>query len=294
MDLGSTQMNFRHSKISALFAVLLSVGAMTACKDKKPQDTAPASTQTTATGVATSDTKPQDQEMPATEGVLRVSTTGRQPPFSFKDERGNLQGIDIDIIMAIGKAEGLKVVFYEEPWFAVFPSVVAGKRDIAVSGVSYSDERKNNYTLSDAYLFVPSAIMVMESSGIQSVADLAGKKFSCMKAAKQCGDIARLSPNTVVEELESTFVSFRHLVQGQTSAIGEDFHLLQHFANNHPEQKVKIIPYETENDPPSQQVMMMAKGNDALAKRINGAIAKLKASGEITEIEQKWMQKPSN
>lgn len=281
-------MIFRQSKISAGFAVLLLVSALTACKTDKPAQATEATT-TDPIQATTSDTKPQSQEMPATEGVLRVSTTGRQPPFSFKDERGNLQGIDIDIIMAIGKAEGLKVVFFEEQWFEVFPSVVAGKRDIAVSGVSYSHERNQNYTLSNPYLFVPSAIMVMENSDIHSVANLVGKKFSCMKAAKQCNDIRQLSSQITVEELETTFVSFQHLVRGQTDAIGEDLHLLQYFANNHPNQKVKIIPYETENDPPSQQVMMMAKGNDALAQRINGAIAKLKASGEIAKIEKKWM-----
>lgn len=282
-------MTFWYSKIPAFFAVGLVMVTLTACGKDKTQE---ATTAQQSAPTTVSDTKPQEEEMPATEGVLRVSTTGQQPPFSFRDERGNLQGIDIDIIMAIGKAEGLKVVFFAEPWFEVFPSVVAGKRDIAVSGVSYSHERNQNYTLSNPYLFVPSAIMVMEDSGIKSVADLAGKKFSCMKAAKQCGDIARLSPSTTVEEVETTFVSFRHLAQGKTNAIGEDLHLLQHFANNYPSQKVKIIPYETENDPPSQQVMMMAKGNEVLAKRINNAIAKLKASGEIAEIEKKWMQKP--
>lgn len=281
----------QYSKISTLFVIGLMTAVLAACGDEQPTDAlASEKTTTTTTTSAVSETYPQTEEMPATEGVLRVATTGQQPPFSFMDERGNLQGIDIDVMMAIGKAEGLKMVFFAEPWFSVPPSVAAGKRDIAVSGISYNDERNENYALSTPYLFVPSAIMVMEESGINGVSDLAGKKFSCMTAAKQCGDIARLSPTTTVEELDSTFVSFQHLVQGKTSAIGEDLHLLQHFSKNHPNQKVKIIPYETENDPPAQQIMMMAKGNEALMQRINGAIAKLKASGELARIEQKWMR----
>lgn len=285
-----------YNKKFGLSALLATTLALTACGGDKKQAQTPEqpakAMQTAQAEPATSGSpvKPQSKDMPKTEGVLRVSTTGEQPPFSFKDERGNLQGIDIDIIRAVGQAEGLEVVFFTEPWFEVFPSVVAGRRDIAVSGVSYNDERNANYTLSKPYLFVPSAIMVMEDSGINSVADLAGKKFTCMKAAKQCGDIARLSPSTTVEEVASTFVSFQHLARRETFAIGEDLHLLQYFAKNHPSQKVKIIPYETENDPPSQQVMMMAKGNTALAEKINNGIAKLKASGEIAKIEKKWME----
>lgn len=281
---------YAYQKI-CLSAVLATTLGLTACGGDKNE---PAQTQS-QTAAATPETKPDTvkpltDNIPAKEGLLRVSTTGEQPPFSFKDERGNLQGIDIDIIRAVGAAEGLEVVFFTEPWFEVFPSVVAGRRDIAVSGVSYNDERNANYTLSKPYLFVPSAIMVMEDSGINSVSDLAGKKFTCMKAAKQCGDIARLSPSTTVEEVASTFVSFQHLARRETFAIGEDLHLLRYFAKNHPGQKVKIIPYETENDPPANQVMMMAKGNTALVAKINSGIAKLKASGEIERIEKKWMQ----
>lgn len=266
--------------------------AMTvACsEDTKTTTVAPPETPTAA--ASTDVVKPLTADIPKKEGQIRVSTTGNQPPFSFKDERGNLQGIDIEIIRAIAKEEGLEVVFFTDPWSEVFPSVASGRRDIAVSGVSYSDERNENYTLSSPYLFVPSAIMVMENSGIGSVNDLAGKKFSCMKDAKQCGDIRRLSPTSNIHEVETTFVSFRHLIQGQTDSIGEDLHLLQYFANNHPDQKVKIIAYENEGDAPAQQVMMMAKANNALAQKINNGIAKLKASGEIAKIEQKWVQKP--
>lgn len=286
-----------YTKSIGLSALMTAMLALTACGGDKAK-TEQSSAEPTKTAQATPEqatdkyapVQPLDKDIPKKEGVLRVSTTGEQPPFSFKDERGRLQGIDIDIIRAVGEAEGLEVVFFTEPWFEVFPSVVAGRRDIAVSGVSYSDERNTSYTLSKPYLFVPSAIMVMENSGLNGVADLADKKFSCMKAAKQCGDIARLSPSTTVEELASTFVSFQHLVRGETNAIGEDMQLLQYFSKNHPSQKVKIIPYETENDPPSQQVMMMAKGNTALAEKINRGIEKLKASGEIAKIEQKWMK----
>lgn len=63
--------------------------------------------------------------------VIKVATTGTQPPFSFQDEYGNMIGIDIDAIRAIGEHAGFKVEFYKEPWQNVFPSVVAGQRDIS-------------------------------------------------------------------------------------------------------------------------------------------------------------------
>lgn len=230
-------------------------------------------------------------KLPDTAPVIKVVTTGRQPPFSYQDEYGNLIGMDIDIIRAIGEEQGFKVEFDAQPWPNVFPSVVEGKNDLAISGISYNDERNEKYTLSKQYLFVPSAIMVTDPN-IKSLKDLAGKRFNCMTGAKQCGDISKAVPTATVTDEDTTFLSFASLAQGKTDAIGEDMQLLQYFARKHPSVKANIIPYETEKDSQSQQVIMVAKGRTQLINKVNEGIDKLTANGKIKEIEKKWLENP--
>ena len=52
-------------------------------------------------------------QLPDTAPVIKVATTGTTPPFSFQDDYGNMQGIDIDVIRAIGEEQGFKVEFYK-------------------------------------------------------------------------------------------------------------------------------------------------------------------------------------
>ena len=40
---------------------------------------------------------------------IKVATTGVQPPFSYLDEKGNLIGMDIEIIKAIGEVQGFDI-----------------------------------------------------------------------------------------------------------------------------------------------------------------------------------------
>ena len=58
------------------------------------------STQENASAAGTPETGTTDSfvsKLPDTAPVFKVATTGITPPFSFQDDYGNMQGIDIDV-----------------------------------------------------------------------------------------------------------------------------------------------------------------------------------------------------
>lgn len=229
--------------------------------------------------------------LPDNTPIIKVATTGTQPPFSFQDEYGNMIGIDIDAIRAIGEQAGFKVEFYKEPWQNIFPSVVAGQRDLAISGISYSDERAKNYLLSDSYLFVPSAIMYKNPAlNIKGLSDLKGLHFGGMQDAKQIGDvIASRTPNVKITSTKTVYLAYEKLIRGEVDAIAEDIQWLEFTAKQYPQYQVQIVPYENKSNPVAHQVIMMKKGNDELARKVNASIAKLKQTDEFSKIEKKWL-----
>lgn len=232
--------------------------------------------------------------LPDSAPVIKVATTGTQPPFSFQDEYGNMIGIDIDAIRIIGEKAGFKVAFYKEPWQNVFPSVVAGQRDLAISGISYSDERAANYQLSHSYLYVPSAIMYKDPKlNIKSLQDMRGLRFGGMEKAKQVGDMRNSGVPMDITETKTVYLAYEKLVRGEVDAIAEDIQWLEYTAKQHPEYPVYIVPYENQSNPVAQQVIMMKKGNVELANKINIAIAELKKTQEFEKIEAKWLNKAS-
>lgn len=229
-------------------------------------------------------------KLPDTAPTLKVATTGTMPPFSFQDDYGNMQGIDVDAIRALGEEQGFKVEFYKETWQNMFDTVESGSRDLAISGISYKDERDAKYGLSQPYFFNPAAIMYAKPElNINNLDDLQGKNISAMEGSKQVDQALAMGKYNNFSTRTTAFLQYEDLVQGKVDAILHDLPILQYTAKNHPEQKVIIVPYEGQDNPSAQQVILMAKGNTELIKKINDGITKLKAEGKFKEIEARWL-----
>lgn len=250
-------------------------------------------TQESASAAGTSATENKDSfvsKLPDTAPVIKVATTGTMPPFSFQDDYGNMQGIDIDSIRAIGEEQGFKVEFYKETWQEMFDSVESGSRDLAISGISYKDERAEKYGLSVPYFFNPAAIMYSKDDmTVNSLEDLQGKNISAMEGSKSFDQAEQMGKYSNLTTRTTAFLLYEDLMQGKVDAILHDLPILQYTAKNHPEYDVKIVSYEGEDNPSAQQVILMAKGNTKLINQVNEGIAKLKNEGTFKEIEGRWL-----
>jgi len=229
-------------------------------------------------------------KLPDSAPVIKVATTGTMPPFSFQDDYGNMQGIDIDAIRALGEEQGFKVEFYKETWQNMFDSVESGGRDLAISGISYKDDRAVKYGLSTPYFFNPAAMMYSNSDlKLNRLEDLGGLHVAGMEGAKHIDQIKEVGKYNELTMRATAFLLFEDLMQDKVDVILHDLPILQYTAKIHPEYKVTIVPYEGEDNPSAQQVILMAKGNTDLINTVNEGITKLKAEGTFKAIEGKWL-----
>ncbi|WP_201558497.1 substrate-binding periplasmic protein [Psychrobacter sp. 72-O-c] len=229
-------------------------------------------------------------KLPDTAPTIKVATTGTMPPFSFQDDYGNMQGIDIDSIRAIGEEQGFKVEFYKETWQNMFDTVASGGRDLAISGISYKDDRAEKYGLSIPYFFNPSSIMYSDSSvKINGIEDLQGMHVSAMAGSKQEDQLKEMGKYSELSTRATAFLLYEDLMQDKVDVVLHDLPILQYTAKNHPEYDVTIVSYEGEDNPSAQQVILMAKGNTDLINKVNEGITKLKTQGTFKTIEEQWL-----
>ncbi len=216
--------------------------------------------------------------------------TGDLPPFSFQDDYGNMQGTDVDSIRAIGEEQGFKVEFYKETWQDMFDSVESGKRDLAISGISYKDDRAVRYGLSTPYFFNPATIMYLEGKfDIKGLNDIKGLKTGTLAGSKEEDTLKQMGSSVELVSRSTAFLAYQDLVQGKTDVFLYDMPVLQYIIKGYPEHKVKIVPYEAADAPSAQQVVLMAKENTQLINTVNEGIAKLKEKGTFKEIEERWL-----
>ena len=109
---------------------------------------------------------------------LVIATSPDFPPFEELTGSGAVEGIEIDIMQKVCDELGMELVIEQVDFDSVLPGVQAGKYDVGVSGLTVTEERKQNSLFTDPYCLAAQAIVVPAGSSITSKADLAGKKVS--------------------------------------------------------------------------------------------------------------------
>ncbi len=87
-------------------------------------------------------------EQVAKRGVLRVGMDVFVP-WAMKDKKGELIGLEIDIARQLAQDMGVKVEFVPTEWSGIIPSLIAGKFDVIIGGMTVTAERnlKINFTV---------------------------------------------------------------------------------------------------------------------------------------------------
>jgi ABC-type amino acid transport substrate-binding protein len=114
-------------------------------------------------------------------GKIIVGTSADYPPYEFhllNDKEGDLVGIDIDIAKVIAEELGVKLEIKDIIFSKIFDALESGQIDIAIAGLSPTEERKKKALFSDVYYQAIQSIVIRveNAEAIKTVEDLRGKK----------------------------------------------------------------------------------------------------------------------
>jgi cyclohexadienyl dehydratase len=98
------------------------------------------------------DLKPNSQSIDtvARLRVVRIGTTGDYAPFSL-ERNGELSGVDIEMAASLAEYLELKPRFVKTTWPTLMEDLLAGRFDVAMSGISNTPERAARAAFSTAY-----------------------------------------------------------------------------------------------------------------------------------------------
>ena len=263
------------SRRSFLAAAGLSVAALalTACGGSSSTASSEAASTSAAAGELTT----------VEAGKLTMATNATFPPYEMTTDSGDIEGIDVDTAKAIAEKLGLELQIDDMDFDAALLSVQQGKADIAMAGITVTDERKAVMAFSDSYATGIQSIIVPEGSGIASPDDLAGKKIGTQRGTTgyiYCSD--DFGDENVVA-YDSGLTAVQALNNGQVDAVVIDNAPAQEYVAANPGLVVLDTSYAEED-----YAIGMAKGS-ALEDAINAALEELKADGTLQSIVDKYI-----
>ncbi|MDR7001929.1 transporter substrate-binding domain-containing protein [Neobacillus niacini] len=224
------------------------------------------------------------------EKVYKVGVDTTYPPFEYKD--GNVyKGIDIDLINAIAKNQGFKIELNPMDFGGIIPAMQANQLDVAIAGMSITDERKKVVDFSTPYFNAGLTVVVKEdNSSIKSVNDIKGKTVAVKKGttgAKYAQDNASKLGIKVVQFNDSPAM-FQEVSNGNADALIEDYPVIS-YAIAQKDLGLKIVGDRLNGD---QYGIAVLKGqNKDLIEKINKGLAELKKDGTYDKIVKSYLGK---
>ena len=272
------------SRRSFLAAAGLSVAALalTACGGSS--SSVASSVASSASSEAASTSAAAGELTTVMAGKLTMATNATFPPYEMTTDGGDIEGIDVDTAKAIAEKLGLELQIDDMDFDAALLSVQQGKADIAMAGITVTDERKAVMAFSDSYATGIQSIIVPEGSDIASPDDLAGKKIGTQRGTTgyiYCTD--DFGEDSVVA-YDNGLTAVQALNNGQVDAVVIDNAPAKEYVAANPGLKVLETSYAEED-----YAIGMNKDNTALVEAVNAALEELKADGTLQSIVDKYI-----
>ena len=258
------------SRRSFLAAAGLTVAALalTACGGSASTASSAAASSVAASSEAASTSAAAAELTTVEAGKLTMATNATFPPYE-----------------AIAEKLGLELQIDDMDFDAALLSVQQGKADIAMAGITVTDERMAVMSFSDSYATGIQSIIVPEGSDITSPDDLAGKKIGTQRGTTgyiYCSD--DFGDDAVVA-YDDGLTAVQALNNGQVDAVVIDNEPAKAYVESNPGLKILDTSYAEED-----YAIGMNKSNTALLEAVNAALEELKADGTLQAIVDKYIK----
>ena len=245
---------------------------------KTEADNTTASTEDTQ--VSTEDTT----AAPEVKKTLTMATNAEFPPYeSYENDK--IVGIDAEVAAAIAEKLGMELVIEDMKFDSIIPSVVSGGADMAMAGMTVTDERKESVDFSVSYATGIQSVIVKSGSDIKTLDDLAGKKIGVQLATT--GDIyasGDYGDDNVIKYNKGADAVLA-LVGGDIDAVIIDNQPAKVFVEQNAGLEILPTEYAVE-----EYAIAVKKGNTELLDKVNGALETLKDNGTLDEIVAKYIK----
>lgn len=233
------------------------------------------------------------QKKSADKGPLTVATSGTLYPTSFHDQKTNkLTGFDVEVVRAVAKKLGRKVVFKEMNVDGQETAVKTGKADMAANDFAVSPQRAKEFAVSTPYKHSFNSIVVRKKgdSGIHSWADIKGKKAAGEAGTGYQRLAKQLGAKTVNYNNVSNDIYLKDVESGKTDLIMNDYYLQKLALAAVPNNTLKILPnmYFRTNEDGKGVGILMKKGDTKLQKQVDNALKTLKKNGTLKKLSEKY------
>lgn len=219
-----------------------------------------------------------------------VGTNPEFPPFEFVGNDGKIDGYDVALMNEVGKRAGFEVEWKSMDFDALIMAMETGGIDVAISGMTATEERKKQVDFSDTY-FNASQVMIVKTDNdtIKTFQDLKGKNVGVQQGTTgdlmiSEGDSACIVEGVTVKRMNKGADAVLDLINGGVDAVVIDQNPAEEFVKAN-EGKIKVVTDEAANE---EYAIAIPKSKQELKEAINGALKEMKEDGTLDQFAEQY------
>jgi polar amino acid transport system substrate-binding protein len=221
---------------------------------------------------------------PAAPRVLVVGTDAAYTPFESQNEKGEIVGFDIDVVKAVARKAGFEVRFVNTPWEGIFNALDQGDRDLLVSAITITSERRQATDFSRPYFEARQFIATRRDAQVARFDDIKAMKVGVQNGTTGDEVVGKLQGKSSgnIKRFESTPLALKELEAGGVQAVVADNGVVEHYLANNPGSGFKTVSDPA--FPVEQYGIAVKKGNAELLGKINQGLDGIRADGSYDRI----------
>ena len=134
-------------------------------------------------------------------GKLVMGLDASFPPMGFLNENNEIVGFDVDLAREVCKRLGVELVLQPINWAAKEMELNSGNIDCIWNGMSIDNERLAAMFIPKAYLANAQVMIAADSSSIQKISDMAGKKVGLQTGSTALSAVEKTEVFSQIGEL---------------------------------------------------------------------------------------------
>jgi polar amino acid transport system substrate-binding protein len=220
---------------------------------------------------------------------LRVGLSGSQPPLNMKDKRGEIIGLEVDVVKALADAMGLEVRLVVKPFADLIPALEEGEVDLVISGMTITPERNARVAFAGPY-FISGKSVLSKSRKITSVEspevlDDPSLTYAALAGSTSEEFVRDVLPQAKLVMVPSYDTAVQMVIDDAVDALVADFPICKVSVLRHPEAGLSALMTPFTVEPLG---IALPPGDPLFVNLVDNYLTTLENTGMLTQFKARW------
>lgn len=222
-------------------------------------------------------------------GYFVVGLDATFAPMGYRDENGELVGLDIDLAREVAKRIGVEARFRPCEWDAIVFDLRSKNIDMVWNGMTITPAREKQVAFTKPYLSNDQIIFTRKETAPAKVENLVGKIVGVQLGSSGAQSVEDNPIRKEIKELKKYATNVEALMDLEAGRL--DAVVMDEVSGKYYNSKKSTLNYSIENLAKESYGVAIRKQDKALLDEINKQLDAMKADGTFDQLREKWLGK---